>query len=302
LPIATTGCEATGHSIASRRRCALLIALICSGCGTFHSAHSFAPPTQAPEVAIFVADGAGNFQACSQALRDAASREKSPAFIHTFEWSHGYGRILSDQLDFEYAQNAGRTLARQLEEFQDSFPACRIYLLGHSAGSSVILAALESARPGLVERAFLIAPSVSARYDLTPALRNVKHSLHSYFSHHDWYYLGFATHVVGTQDRKWIEPASGRVGFRYQPNTLDEVALAVKLKQHPWKQADTQTGHIGGHFGAYQPEFLRRNVLPLTIPKADDHFLDAEDGLAERRDEESFLGDFMLRNGPYAGD
>jgi hypothetical protein len=139
------------------------------------------------------------------------------------------------------------------------------------------LSALESVRPAVVERAFLVAPSVSARYPLTIALKNVKQAIHVYYSRHDYYYLGVATHVVGTQDRKWIEYASGRVGFRFDPNTPEEQALACKLIQHPWKQSDSQTGHLGGHFGAYQPEFLRRNVLPLTIPQANDHFLDAEE-------------------------
>ena len=113
--------------------------------------------------------------------------------------------------------------------------------------------------------------------DLTPSLANVKHALHVYYSGHDWWYLGFATHVVGTQDRKWAEPASGRVGFRYEAKSPEQEALGHKLKQHPWKAADGQTGHFGGHFGAYHPEFLRRNLLPLTIAQANDHFLDDED-------------------------
>ncbi len=141
----------------------------------------------------------------------------------------------------------------------------------------MVLSALENGRPGVVERAFLVAPSVSARYELTPALTNVKHAVHVYYSRHDWYYLGIATHVVGTQDRKWFEPASGRVGFRFEPKSPEQQALAAKLLQHPWKQSDTQTGNLGGHFGAYQSEFLRRNVLPLTISQANDHFLDAGD-------------------------
>jgi predicted esterase len=251
------------------------------GCSAFQLTQRIAPPPQPPEAAIFVADGAGNFQACSLALREAASGDKAPPFIHTFEWSHGYGRILSDQLNFHYAQSAGVALAGQIEEFHQRHPRCRIFLLGHSAGSSVVLSALEHVRPGLVERAFLVAPSVSSRYDLTAALTNVKHAIHVYHSRHDWCYLGLATHFIGTQDRKWLEPASGRVGFRFDPKTPEQEALALKLKQHPWKQSDGQTGHLGGHFGAYQPEFLRRNVLPLTIPEANDHFLDAEDRTAE---------------------
>ena len=167
--------------------CALCFLVLTNlGCGTFQLVKSVAPPPHPPETAIFVADGAGNFQACSESLREAASRDKPPAFIHTFEWSHGYCRILADQLDFKYARTAGQALAREVEEFHDRMPKCRIFLVGHSAGSSVVLAALEKVRPGVVERAFLVAPSVSARYDLTPSLTNVKHTLHVYYSGHDW--------------------------------------------------------------------------------------------------------------------
>ncbi len=266
-----------GAGAAARFALGMLLLLLNAGCGTFHLVKHVAPPPQAPEVAIFVADGAGNFQACSEALRQTSSQDKPPPFVHTFEWSHGYCRILADQLDFHYAQSAGRALAKEVEVFHERMPKCRIYLVGHSAGSTVILSALENAPPGIVERAFLVAPAVSANYDLRLALRNVKHSLHVYYSRHDWWYLGLATQVVGTQDRKWVESASGRVGFRYEPTTPEEETLTQKLKQHPWKTADGQTGNFGGHFGAYQHEFLRRNLLPLTIPLANDHFLDDED-------------------------
>jgi hypothetical protein len=259
----------------------VLVAIVSAGCGTFHLARSVVPPSKPPDVAIFVADGAGNFQACSKAVREAAARDKPPPFIHTFEWSHGYGRILADQLHHTYAQSAGRALAREIEEFHAASPRTRIYLLGHSAGSSAVLSALENISPNVVERAFLVAPSVSCRYDLTLALSNVKHTIHVYHSRHDWWYLGVATHLVGTQDRKWLEPAAGRVGFRYSPPSAEQESLAAKLKQHPWKASDANTGHLGGHFGAYNPEFLRRNVLPLTIRGADDHFLDAEDQFAD---------------------
>ena len=208
-------------------------------------------------------------------------REKPPVYVHTFEWSHGHGRILSDQLGFDHAQAAGRALASQVDEFHAKYPKCRIFFLGHSAGSSVILSALEEARPGTVERAFLLAPSVSATYDLRPALRNVKQAMHVYYSKHDWWYLGFATQVVGTQDRRWIAPASGRVGFRFNPEAPNDRALEAKLKQHAWRPRDVETGNLGGHFGGYQPEFLRRHVLPLTKLQAVDDVPDEVDDPVE---------------------
>lgn len=260
-------------------RCAVAFGLlILCGCGTFHMVQKAPQPPKAPEAAIFIADGAGDFRNCSRSVQQAVSRDHDSTLVHTFDWSHGYGMVLADQLDFDYAQSAGHGLARQIQEFHQHAPHCRVFVLGHSAGSSVALSALEKVPPGIVERAFLIAPSVSTRYDLAPALANVKHAMHVYYSKHDWWYLGVATHVLGTQDRHFLNPAAGRVGFR--TDAPDDPAFR-KLKQHPWKPADTQTGHFGGHFGPYHPEFIRRNILPLTIREANDQFLDEEDKTAE---------------------
>lgn len=248
----------------------IVLLLLLPGCSTFSLVRRPVTPPTRPASIFFVADGAGNFQAFSKTLRDVVYRDKLPAYVHTFEWSHGYGRILADQLDFDYAQAAGKELAAQVEDFHVRYPGCRIFLMGHSAGASVALAALEQAPPGVVERAFLVAPSVSADYDPTAALRNVKHAVHVYYSRHDWWYLGFATQVVGTHDRSWLAPAAGRVGFEVAPTSVDGDPLRAKLKQHPWQPHDSETGNLGGHFGGYQPEFLRRNILPLTIPQAND--------------------------------
>jgi pimeloyl-ACP methyl ester carboxylesterase len=258
-------------SAGRRLRRALLVCLLtlvgAPGCSTFSLVRRPISPPSRVGGAVFVADGAGNFQAFSKTLRDVIYHAKQPTYVHTFEWSHGYGRILADQLGYDYAQNAGKALASQIEEFHAAYPTCRIFVAGHSAGSSVVLSALENLPPNVVERAFLVAPSVSADYDLAPALRHVGDAIHVYYSPADWWYLGFATQVVGTQDRSWLVPAAGRVGFRFAPVTGDE-SLRAKLRQHPWKARDGETGNLGGHFGAYQPEFLRRNLLPLTIPEA----------------------------------
>jgi hypothetical protein len=48
-------------------------------------------------------DGAGGFEATSSALREAVQECRLPLSVATFHWTHGYGRILSDQMDREHA-------------------------------------------------------------------------------------------------------------------------------------------------------------------------------------------------------
>ncbi len=233
-----------------------------SGCFTFggfrHTTISAAPASGA----VFVADGAGNFQAASHNLREIVEREHVPVHVVTFHWSHGYGRILADQLGFNYAVAQGKRLALEVEAYAREHPQMPIYLLGHSAGSTVILSALENIPPGIVERAFLLSPSVSTSYDIRPAVRAVNRGIHVFYSRHDWWYLGFATHVLGTADRRFFHAASGRVGFSVATDGGDFL-LQAKLFQRPWQGVDAQTGNLGGHYGNYAPPFLKRHVLPL---------------------------------------
>lgn len=244
---------------------ALALAAAASGCITFGS-HARTTVSSAPaNGVVFCADGAGNFQACSHSLAEVVEREHIGFHVVPFEWSHGKCRIIADQLDFNHAVAQGKRLAEEVETYAQAHPQMPIYLLGHSAGSSVILSALEHMPPGLVERAFLLSPSVSTSYDVRPAVRNVNRGLHVYYSRHDWWYLGFATHVLGTADRRFFHAASGRVGF-HVPTDGGDFLLQAKLFQRPWQSVDIQAGNLGGHYGSYAHPFLKRHVLPLLEP------------------------------------
>src|SRR5947207_1011475 len=107
-----------------------------------------------------------------------------------------------------------------------------------------------------------MAPSVSADYDLRPALLGVRDGLDVFCSARDWGYLGIGTALVGTSDRHW-SAAGGRVGFRPRVERPEDVALYGRLRQHPWDPCLAWTGNRGGHYGTYQPEYLCAYVLPL---------------------------------------
>jgi pimeloyl-ACP methyl ester carboxylesterase len=244
---------------------ALVATLALSGCLSLRSRQPTSVSAAPANGAVFVADGAGNFQAVSRTLRELLEHERVNYHVVTFEWSHGYGRIIADQLGFNYALAQGKRLALEIEAYAKAHPHMPIYLVGHSAGSTVALSALEHLPPGVVERAFLLSPAVSNRYDIRPAVKNVNRGMHVFYSRHDYWYLGIATHVLGTADRKYVHPASGRVGFRVAVEGGD-FALQAKLFQRPWQRVDIPTGNLGGHYGNYQPGFLKRHLLPLLEP------------------------------------
>jgi len=211
---------------------------------------------------VFVADGAGDFRAASKALCQAVNDEHLPLDIETFPWSHGYCRILSDQIDRSHALLQGHRLTERILAQRAASPHVPIYLIGHSAGCAVILTAAEALPEGAVERIVLLAPAVPASYDLRPSLRSVRDGMDVFFSPEDNWYLRvgmFVTHILEPSQRT----AAGHYGFVPVVQTPEDGLLYAKLTHYPWEPRLSWTGHYGGHFGCYQQKFLRAFVLPL---------------------------------------
>jgi pimeloyl-ACP methyl ester carboxylesterase len=211
---------------------------------------------------VLVADGAGNFRGATANLRRTACETDAPLYVEPFVWSHGYCRILADQMGREHIREQGKRLAEVVLAHRRQDPATLIYLVGHSAGSGVVLSAVESLPADAVERIILLAPAVSAHHDLRPALTASRRGVDVFYSKADWWYLGMGVTLTGTADRHW-DPAAGRVGFEPSACRPEEAPLYEKLRQYPWQENLSWTGHKGGHYGAHQPGFLKAFVLPL---------------------------------------
>ena len=253
-----------------RRTCCFLSAVLLSpGCLALPGPQPSTqpPPHNAPpEGVVFIVDGAGGFQATSKSFRQTVATEGLPLCIETVVWTHGYCRFLADQVHHKHLVEEGHRLAALIQERKQTCTV-PIYLVGHSAGAGVALAALEEMPPGVVERVVLLAPAVSANYDLRPALARVCGGIDVFYSDRDWAYLGLGVCVTGTADRHWAR-AAGRVGFRTTVKCPEDAALYARLRQHRWERTLEWTGNHGGHYGGYQPEFLRCFVLPLLRPEA----------------------------------
>jgi pimeloyl-ACP methyl ester carboxylesterase len=237
--------------------------LLLAGCATTGSCASGSQKPISARGVIFVANGAGDFRVCSKSLHTAVEAEHLPLCIQTVTWSHGFGRIISDQLGHRHAREAGQQLAESILKYCAEHPEAEIYLLGHSAGCSVVLSAAESLPPNSVCRIVLLAPALPARYDLRAALSSAREGIDVFYSHWDWWYLGLAFTVLGTADGSLLQPAAGRVGFEAQPITGEDGVLYARLKQYPWNPNQAWSGNLGGHYGAYQQNYLRAYVLPL---------------------------------------
>jgi pimeloyl-ACP methyl ester carboxylesterase len=247
----------------SRLLASLLVIVVLVGHGSPARAQTAAASPTTWDVA-FVADGAGNYQMASKMLRGVVASTGAPLQVETFVWSHGYKKIMPDQTDLQHARHQGQLLAETVLAYRLEHPGAKIHLVGHSAGSMVVLSATEFLPPATLDTIVLLVPSVSTEYDIRPALRSVKGTLEVHYSEQDWFYLGLCTSLVGCADRRHAD-ASGRVGFQLLIESPQDAALLPRLMQHPWQPSYRTLGNLGGHYGAYQPEYLKAYVLPVLL-------------------------------------
>jgi pimeloyl-ACP methyl ester carboxylesterase len=224
-----------------------------------------APVPVTPQGVVVCVPGAGGFPAICDRVREAVEERGAPVAVEVFEWGHGYGHILIDHVDACHTCVQGRRLAERVCALKQECPQRPVYIVSHSAGCAVALAAAQSLPPGSLERLVLLAPAVSATYDLRPALTAVSRTVEVFYSYRDWAALGIGVVLAGTSDRLWTA-AAGRIGFRPAQWCPQDEALYAKLRQHPWHPCVSWSGNAGGHYGAYQPAFLRAYVLPLIRP------------------------------------
>jgi len=252
------------------RRWAVLLLILPSGCvaGPDRPATSTSAARPAPDRAaavVFCADGAGGLGETTDTLAHVIAEEGVPLRVERVEWSHGAGRFLLDHLDRRNLQLKGEGLAREARQWQSRSPGGRICFVGQSAGCAVVLLAAEAMPADSVDRVVLLAPSVSSRYDLRPALRAAREGIDVFYSERDWFVLGLGMALSGTTDGH-LPPVAGRVGFRHTVADAGDEALYARLRQHPWGPEAEQTGHTGGHYGALEAGHVRARILPMLAP------------------------------------
>ncbi len=252
-----------------RNRLSLARLMLLSACGAAAAGaspvHAAQPPQGLAHGIVFIANGAGDFRTVSSKFTQTIAEQQLPLAVETVVWSRGYGRYVLDQVDHCNHIENGRRLACRITAYRRHYPWLRIYLVGHSAGAAVVLAAAEHLPPNTLDRIVLLAPSVSPDYDLRPALASARDGIDAFVSDRDRIILGLAMRIVGTTDRRH-GPAAGRVGFRPVVATPCDTALYTRLRVHRWDPAVSWTGHAGGHYGSNRAAFLRAYVLPLLAP------------------------------------
>lgn len=211
---------------------------------------------------VLVVDGAGDLKGCSTAILRAAVTCEFQIDLRTFPWSHGHYRLYQDQVDAAHFRAKGKDLAIAITALRLKEPGRPVVLVSHSAGCSVALAACAHLPPDTLERQVLLAPSVSTRYDLRPALRATR-QIDVFCSQKDRWALGLVIRWVRSADDLRDGTAAGRHGFDAIADNSEDAALYRRLRHHFWSEADAKLGHDGRHHGMHAPEFVKERIFPL---------------------------------------
>jgi pimeloyl-ACP methyl ester carboxylesterase len=245
--------------------CLLLMLTGCSASGYRTDNYRTALPPGTPlQGVVFVANGSGDYRTVSTNLSRVVAETGTPLQIETVVWSHGTGRFLTDHMDHDNHLVEGERLAAQIAAYSKTCPGRKVYLVGHSAGCAVVLAAAEKLPPDSVDRTILLAPSVCTGYDLRPALRTSRGGIDAFTSEEDRVILGLGMKIVGTAERR-CRTAAGQHGFKPVIDCPADAVLYERLRQHPWDPILAWSGNGGGHYGSNEVGYMRAYILPLLV-------------------------------------
>ena len=214
---------------------------------------------------LIVVGGIGGLDWCGIAVRHVVKVARMPYSIQLFPWGHGFLRWHADLTSITNRDVRAKVLAQTISQFKTDHPRSPVVIVAKSGGSGVGVKALELLNEGTVERAVLLAPALSPRYDLTAGLRAVRRDMVVFWSPLDLIVLGLGTRLFGTIDRVRTVGA-GLVGFRIPTDAAHDQNRNCeyrKLRQIRWHPRMAATGNFGGHLGPDCPLFLKKYVVPL---------------------------------------
>jgi len=255
----------TGRSGASWRVLAaalpaVVILSVLPGCGG----------TRASRVArTWYIDGAGNwgFGAVDvpRGLEDAGYQGD----VQNFRWSVTLNPALDQTLRF-IARASGQRLAGEIRSYLKRNPGADVNIIALSAGTGVGMWAAEDLKPPYkIDNMILLGSSLSSKYNVAPALKNMKGRIFVYHAKSDPVLNG-PVRLLGTIDGNF-DDAAGLVGLRATGPAAERV---VNI---PWQSKYVRYGWTGGHTDCTNRRFVSafishhvvREYAPAVAPEMD---------------------------------
>lgn len=218
---------------------------------------------------IFYCDGAGGggpLTHWGRSVEEGLRRDGYEGEFRCFRWHTGLGVLADQTSSVEYKRGKARELVGYMKKHWQRFPGGSVHLIGLSAGSAIVVYALEALPDAYqVDEVILLGSSLSADYDLRRALRRVRGEVHVFTSKHDRV-LSLLVPLAGTADRQHVgKRVAGRYGILLPPGADDESqALYSKIVNVEWDDTRAAHGDSGAHTGATDARFVQRFIAPLV--------------------------------------
>ena len=226
-----------------------------------------APPANRPDAItpglVIVVEGIGGLDHVGKSADVSFKITGLPHEVYHFHWTHGTGKFLRDLQDTQHILKKADELAAFIRDYRAKHPGRPIYIVAKSAGTGLVLFALQVLPANSVERVILLSAAVSPTYDLRPALRATRREVVSFYSRNDRYMLGWGTSHFGTVDRYYGNGA-GLTGFVVPPAlTEQDRQLYGRLIQVPFSTRMLLEGvSTGSHHSTSSQAFVTAEVVP----------------------------------------
>ncbi len=168
--------------------------------------------------------------------------------------------LLVNETDTRGDREWGRTIAKEIVQYQADYPGRPVYIIGQSGGCGVAVFCAEAlseipiAKP--IEGIVLLDASLAADYDLTRALCMTQQGIVNFYNPKDVALLEFGTAVMGNVDGSHGDSA-GRVGFDRRYPKLFQVQILQ----------DMVDDFADPHFADCSTAFTTQYIAPWIIDR-----------------------------------
>lgn len=216
---------------------------------------------RAGPLVIFL-DGAG-WYGSSGSVETGLRQAGYTGQFDTFSWSSFLGPA-HDHFVNANSRGIARRLSREIAKQREVDPESSIHLMGLSAGTSLIILALEELPKDVqVDDVVLFSSSVSSEHNLTRAMRHVKGRLYATCSTHDAILAGLPVNADG----RGGSPA-GRIGFKLPPASSASTMKAYdRVINIPWQPSFLGFGWTGSHTSVTDWRFVSSVVAPRILSR-----------------------------------
>ena len=211
---------------------------------------------------MFFLDGAG-WYASSGSISHGLRQAGYTGQFQTFSWSAFLGPA-QDHLVTAHSKLIAGRLADRIAAWRQSNPNDAINVMGLSAGTAVILSAIEELNgTGEIDNVVLLSPTVSGQRNLTKIMQHVRRNLYATCSPHDGIVGSLAVNADGKSG-----PPAGRGGFMLPSNSGEATRAAYsRVINLPWQPSYVGYDWTGSHTSVTSSRFIASVIAPRILSR-----------------------------------